>query len=193
MASFGSRMHNADWFQQLKNTQFWQSWFVSRMHNINWSHYVQDCIAFVTEHGSKNHKVDYTYFCQRLSRTRGHGATGRINLLNTELNPICYLLALSEAHLIFHVSMIRVKSKKNSNNSIGDRNLGLLDYSTVPQPNAPTLATFDSSSTSRTRCEICWQLNSDCIYTVTQSTPKHSGDEVDQTDLSAPRSCIARS
>jgi len=32
--------------------------------------------------------------------------------LNTELNPICHFLALLEAHLIFHVSRIRVKKMK---------------------------------------------------------------------------------
>ena len=31
-----------------------------------------------------------------------------INLLNAELNPICHLLALLGAHLIHHVSRIRV-------------------------------------------------------------------------------------
>ena len=31
-------------------------------------------------------------------------------LLNTDLNPICHLLALLEAHHILHVSRIRVKS-----------------------------------------------------------------------------------
>jgi len=31
-----------------------------------------------------------------------------INPLNTELNPICHLLALLEAHHILHVSGIRV-------------------------------------------------------------------------------------
>jgi hypothetical protein len=31
------------------------------------------------------------------------------NPLNTELNPICHLLALLGAHLIFHVSRMRVK------------------------------------------------------------------------------------
>jgi hypothetical protein len=31
------------------------------------------------------------------------------NLLNTELNSICHLLALLGAHLIFYVSRIRVK------------------------------------------------------------------------------------
>jgi hypothetical protein len=31
------------------------------------------------------------------------------NLLNTELNPICHLLALLGAHHILHVSRIRVK------------------------------------------------------------------------------------
>ena len=34
-----------------------------------------------------------------------------INPLNAELNSICYLLALLEAHLIFHVSRIRVNGK----------------------------------------------------------------------------------
>jgi len=32
-----------------------------------------------------------------------------INPLNTELNPICHLLALLGAHHIFHVSGLRVK------------------------------------------------------------------------------------
>ena len=32
-----------------------------------------------------------------------------INPLNAKLNPICHLLALLGAHLIFHVSRIRVK------------------------------------------------------------------------------------
>ena len=34
----------------------------------------------------------------------------RINALNAELNPICYLLALLGAHHFLHVSRIRVKS-----------------------------------------------------------------------------------
>ena len=33
-----------------------------------------------------------------------------INPLNTELNPICYLLALLGAHHFLHVNRIRVKS-----------------------------------------------------------------------------------
>jgi hypothetical protein len=33
---------------------------------------------------------------------------GAFNPLNAELNPICHLLALLGAHLIFHVSEIRV-------------------------------------------------------------------------------------
>ena len=36
--------------------------------------------------------------------------SGFFNPLNTELNPICYLLALLGAHHFFHVSRIRVKS-----------------------------------------------------------------------------------
>jgi len=34
------------------------------------------------------------------------------NPLNAELNPICHLLALLGAHLIFHISRIKVKSCK---------------------------------------------------------------------------------
>ena len=34
--------------------------------------------------------------------------TDRFNPLNSELNPICHLLALLEAHHILHVSRIRV-------------------------------------------------------------------------------------
>jgi len=36
-------------------------------------------------------------------------AYGRVNPLNPELNPICYLLALLGAHNFIHVSRIRVK------------------------------------------------------------------------------------
>jgi hypothetical protein len=36
--------------------------------------------------------------------------THSINLLKAELNSICHLLALLGAHLIFHVSRIRVKT-----------------------------------------------------------------------------------
>jgi hypothetical protein len=35
------------------------------------------------------------------------------NLLNAELNPIGHLLALLGAHLILHVSRIRVKNGQN--------------------------------------------------------------------------------
>jgi len=40
-----------------------------------------------------------------------------INLLNAELNPICHLLALLGAHLIFHVSGLRVNI--TINNTVG--------------------------------------------------------------------------
>jgi hypothetical protein len=36
----------------------------------------------------------------------------QINPLNTELNPICHLLALLGAHHILHISRIRVKTKQ---------------------------------------------------------------------------------
>jgi len=38
-----------------------------------------------------------------------HNYVQYVNLLNTELNPICHLLALLGAHHIFHVSWLRVK------------------------------------------------------------------------------------
>ena len=43
----------------------------------------------------------------RTSECRRHD---RVNPLNAELNPICYLLALLGAHHFLHVSRIRVKS-----------------------------------------------------------------------------------
>ena len=46
---------------------------------------------------------------ERLSRPQGHSTAGRINPLNPELNPICYLLSLLGAHHFLHVSRIRVK------------------------------------------------------------------------------------
>jgi hypothetical protein len=40
----------------------------------------------------------------------------KINTLNVQLNPICHLLALLEAHPIFHVSRIRVKNVEVAGN-----------------------------------------------------------------------------
>jgi hypothetical protein len=40
------------------------------------------------------------------------GINSAFNPLNAELNPICHLLALLGAHLILHVSRIRVKELK---------------------------------------------------------------------------------
>ena len=37
------------------------------------------------------------------------GFNSAFNPLNAELNPVCHLLALLEAHHILHVSRIRVK------------------------------------------------------------------------------------
>jgi hypothetical protein len=39
------------------------------------------------------------------------GTVTKFNPLKAELNPICHLLALLDAHLIFHVSSIRVNKK----------------------------------------------------------------------------------
>ena len=39
-----------------------------------------------------------------------------LNPLNTELNPICHLLTLLEAHHILHFSRIRVKERQGTGN-----------------------------------------------------------------------------
>jgi len=64
-------------------------------------------------------KILGTYICRKniykMQHLEGSGTPvlyiGRtvLNPLNAELNPICHLLALLGAHLIFHVSRIRVK------------------------------------------------------------------------------------
>ena len=41
-----------------------------------------------------------------------------INPLNTELNPICNLLSLLEAHHILHVSKVRVKETEDGRESM---------------------------------------------------------------------------
>ena len=41
------------------------------------------------------------------------GFNSAFNSLNAKLNPICNLLALLEAHHIFHVSGLRVKGLKS--------------------------------------------------------------------------------
>jgi len=43
----------------------------------------------------------------------GKEGNGYFNPLNAELNPICYLLALLEAHHIFQVSGLRVKLNRS--------------------------------------------------------------------------------
>ena len=53
------------------------------------------------------HKIHlHTYFI--LSITSLYYNSYCLNPLNTDLNPICHLLALLEAHHIFHISRIRV-------------------------------------------------------------------------------------
>ena len=42
---------------------------------------------------------------------KSEGKNEGINLLNAELNPICYLMELLETHHILHVIRIRVKEK----------------------------------------------------------------------------------
>jgi len=53
------------------------------------------------------------------------------SLLNTELNPICYLLALLEAHHILQVSRIRVKGQFNASFSLNTYSMYLEKIWTV--------------------------------------------------------------
>jgi len=56
-------------------------------------------------HANKNCKI-----CSNFGKFKQH-----FNPLHAELNPICHLLALLGAHLILHVSRIRVKSNRVQN------------------------------------------------------------------------------
>jgi hypothetical protein len=46
-----------------------------------------------------------------------------INPLNSELNPMCHLLALVEAHPIFRVSRIRVNNTTEERGHWGDQDI----------------------------------------------------------------------
>jgi hypothetical protein len=61
-------------------------------------------MSYTMMHGSANIKyaIQYSYRIWYDHRTCG------FNPSNTQLNPICHLLALLEAHHILHVSKIRV-------------------------------------------------------------------------------------
>jgi len=52
----------------------------------------------------------YEIWCLRLLKNKVPLKSEKINPLNPELNPVCYLLALLGAHHFLHVSRIRVKS-----------------------------------------------------------------------------------
>jgi hypothetical protein len=48
----------------------------------------------------------------RVVHSDGEGSNTLINPFNAKLHPICHLLALLKAHLIFHVSRIRVNASQ---------------------------------------------------------------------------------
>ena len=50
--------------------------------------------------------------CLDLLKPTGYLMHQQFNPVNAELNPICHLLALLEAHLIFCVSRIRVNTQQ---------------------------------------------------------------------------------
>jgi hypothetical protein len=50
----------------------------------------------------------YMYLWNDRVKSQLNGCQDKVNPLKAELNPICHLLALLGAHLIFHVSRIRV-------------------------------------------------------------------------------------
>jgi hypothetical protein len=69
-------------------------------------------MCFITQiitkfQSNTTHNTNYAF--QRHVSTHKSHYQAVFNPLNAELNPICHLLALLGAHLIFHVSSIRVK------------------------------------------------------------------------------------
>ena len=68
-------------------------------------HYSQDLITNLSDNTDKNKNVLQIFM---ITCHLAEKLLGAINLLNPELNPICYLLALLGAHHFLHVSRIRV-------------------------------------------------------------------------------------
>jgi hypothetical protein len=87
------------WRYYPENKEVYEIGFMSE-HSIG---QVKTClspsVAFLIERSLQQ----IIHFCKRCNQLD-------INHFNAELNPICHLLALLEAHHIFHVSRIRVKS-----------------------------------------------------------------------------------
>jgi hypothetical protein len=74
-----------------------------------------------------------------------------VNLLNTELNPICHLLVLLRAHPVFHISRIRVKLVPHAEDIIGE-------YQGCFQRGRSTV---DQIFTTKQILERCWKQNTD--------------------------------
>jgi len=117
---------------------FFLMWCCRRMEKISWTDHVRngDVLLRVKEqrnilHEIRKRKANWIGHILRrncllqrviegkitgeMEVTRRQGRRSRkllddLNPLNTELNPICYLLALLRAHHFLHVSRIRVKS-----------------------------------------------------------------------------------
>jgi len=81
-------------------------WFSLSLHNL------------LTMHGHRNLKLVICDFYKIKKRTKvmpniSFKYESVLNPLNAELNPICHLLALLQAHHILHVSRIRVNSGRS--------------------------------------------------------------------------------
>jgi len=67
------------------------------------------CVIFYVVFSFKHLNIHVLYKTVTIHITAPHTVCHHINPLNAELNPICHLVALLGADLIFHISRIRVK------------------------------------------------------------------------------------
>ena len=78
-------------------------------HQYNATTLINPPIIFVNNQLDAQFFFMYVYFCFLHVSGSHVPIIRRINPLNPELNPICYLLALLGAHHFLHVSRIRVR------------------------------------------------------------------------------------
>jgi hypothetical protein len=123
-----------------KHLESFEIWCWRRMEKTSWTDHVrnEDILLRVKEqrnilHEIRKRKANWighilrrNCLLQRVTESKIQGGievTGRrrrrrrkllddLNYLNTQLNPICYLLALLGAHPIFYVSGVRVKERR---------------------------------------------------------------------------------
>ena len=126
---FCNPLHNIRWKKNVDCIEQWRTLHLSQVSTqevINKFTFLRDPASLRQEQHKLLHS-DHIHFAKALhqvSSVRHYSASYTscecksaiqlINPLNAELNPICHLLALLEAHHILHVSRIRVKRRIKS-------------------------------------------------------------------------------